>query len=154
MEVEPEANEGRTTPRSEVDIVIVGAGISGIYQLYLALESGFSTVLLEAGDGVGGTWYWNRYPQARFDSESYTYAYLFSEELFSEWDWQEHFASQPEIERYLNYVVDRFDLRRHIRLNSKVTSAIYSEATGTWGVHASDGAEFRTHYLVAATGHL
>ena len=95
--------------------MIVGGGIVGIYQLYRALEAGFTATLLEAGDGVGGTWYWNRYPDARFDSESYTYAYLFSEELFEEWEWQEHFAGQPEIERYLNHVVDRFDLRRHIR---------------------------------------
>jgi cation diffusion facilitator CzcD-associated flavoprotein CzcO len=94
-------------------------GITGIYQLYLAREAGFSVQLLEAGDGVGGTWYWNRYPGARFDSESYTYAYLFSRELFEDWEWQEHFAEQPEIERYLNHVVDRFDLRRHMRFGAR-----------------------------------
>ena len=77
--------------------------------------------LVEAGDGVGGTWYWNRYPGARFDSESYTYGYLFSKELFDEWEWQEHFAPQEETERYLNHVVDRFDLRRHIRLGARVS---------------------------------
>src|SRR5262245_61801077 len=98
----------------EVDVLVVGAGITGIYQLYTAREAGFSVQLLEAGDGVGGTWFWNRYPEARFDSESYTYGYLFSKELFDEWEWQEHFAGQPEIERYLNHVVDRFDLRRHV----------------------------------------
>ena len=96
----------------DVDVLVVGAGITGIYQLYRAREAGFSAQLLEAGGGVGGTWYWNRYPGARFDSESYTYAYLFSKELFDEWEWQEHFAEQPETERYLNHVVDRFDLRR------------------------------------------
>ena len=83
-----------------------------------AARPGFSARLLEAGDGVGGTWYWNRYPGARFDSESYTYGYLFSKELFDEWEWQEHFAAQPETERYLNHVVDRFDLRRHIRFGA------------------------------------
>src|SRR5207344_3487634 len=88
-----------------VDVLVVGAGITGIYQLYRAREAGFSVQLLEAGSGVGGTWYWNRYPGAQFDSESYTYAYLFSEELFDEWEWREHFAHQPEIERYLNHVV-------------------------------------------------
>ena len=93
-------------------MLVIGAGITGIYQLYRAREAGFSALLVEAGDGVGGTWYWNRYPGARFDSESYTYGYLFSEELFDEWEWQEHFAPQPETERYLNHVVDRFDLRR------------------------------------------
>jgi cation diffusion facilitator CzcD-associated flavoprotein CzcO len=137
---------------SDVDILVVGAGITGIYQLYRAREAGYSAMLVEAGSGVGGTWYWNRYPEARFDSESYTYAYLFSDELFQEWDWQEHFASQPEIERYLNYVVDRFDLRRHIRLDTKVNSAIFSESSGTWTVRAGDGAEFRTRFLIAATG--
>jgi len=118
----------------EVDVLVVGAGITGIYQLYRAREAGFSVQLLEAGDGVGGTWYWNRYPGARFDSESYTYAYLFSKELFEEWEWQEHFAEQPEIERYLNHVVDRFDLRRHIRFGASVTSAEYDEASGTWTI--------------------
>ena len=111
-------------------MLVVGAGITGIYQLYRAREAGFSAQLLEAGDGVGGTWYWNRYPGARFDSESYTYAYLFSKELFEEWEWQEHFAEQPEIERYLNHVVDRFDLRRHIRFDTKVTSAAVRRGVG------------------------
>src|SRR5918996_223877 len=117
---------------AQVDVLIVGAGITGIYQLYRAREAGFSAELLEAGDGVGGTWYWNRYPGARFDSESYTYAYLFSKELFEEWQWQEHFAHQPEIERYLNHVVDRFDLRRDIRIGAAVTSAVWDDGAGTW----------------------
>ena len=103
-----------------VDVLVVGAGITGIYQLHRAREAGFSVGLLEAGDGVGGTWFWNRYPGARFDSESYTYGYLFSKELFDEWEWQEHFAGQPEIERYLNHVIDRFDLRRHMRFGARV----------------------------------
>jgi cation diffusion facilitator CzcD-associated flavoprotein CzcO len=137
---------------ADVDVLVVGAGITGIYQLYRAREAGFSALLLEAGDGVGGTWYWNRYPGARFDSESYTYAYLFSKELFEQWKWNEHFAEQPEIERYLNYVVDRFDLRRHMRFGAKVTSAAYDEASGKWTVVASDGTELRTQFLIAATG--
>ena len=121
-------------PAADVDVLVVGAGITGIYQLYRAREAGFSVQLLEAGGGVGGTWYWNRYPGARFDSESYTYGYLFSQELFDEWEWQEHFAEQPETERYLNHVVDRFDLRRHIRFGARVTAAVYDEASGTWTV--------------------
>ena len=93
-------------------------------------KPGFSALLLEAGGGVGGTWYWNRYPGARFDSESYTYAYLFSKELFDEWEWQEHFAEQPETERYLNHVVDRFDLRRHMRFDAAVTVGGLRRAVG------------------------
>jgi cation diffusion facilitator CzcD-associated flavoprotein CzcO len=137
--------------REDVDVLVVGAGITGVYQLYRAREAGFSVLLLEAGGGVGGTWYWNRYPGAQFDSESYTYGYLFSKDLFDEWEWQEHFAHQPEVERYLNHVVDRFDLRRHMRFAAKVTSAVYEEASGTWTVVAG-GTEFRTRFLVAATG--
>src|SRR6185437_6745918 len=128
---------------ADVDVLVVGAGITGIYQLYRAREAGFSAVLLEAGGGVGGTWYWNRYPGARFDSESYTYGYLFSRDLFDEWEWQEHFAEQPETERYLNHVVDRFDLRRDMRFGATVTAAVYDEASGTWNVVLGDGTEYR-----------
>ena len=113
---EPAPEQRPSRRDDDVEVLVVGAGITGIYQLFRARQAGFSALLLEAGDGVGGTWFWNRYPGARFDSESYTYAYLFSKELFDEWKWQEHFAEQPEIERYLNHVVDRFDLERHVRL--------------------------------------
>jgi cation diffusion facilitator CzcD-associated flavoprotein CzcO len=135
-----------------VDVLVVGAGITGIHQLHRAREAGFSALLLEAGRGVGGTWFWNRYPGARFDSESYTYGYLFSRELFDEWEWQEHFAQQPEIERYLNHVVDRFDLRRHIRFNARVTSAVFDESSATWSVTTGDGDVVRARFVVAATG--
>jgi cation diffusion facilitator CzcD-associated flavoprotein CzcO len=135
----------------DVDVLVVGAGITGIYQLYRAREAGFSVQLLEAGDGVGGTWFWNRYPGARFDSESYSYGYLFSKDLFDDWKWEEHFAGQPEIERYLNHVVDRFDLRRHMRFGARVTSAAFDEPVGSWSVR-SGGAELRARFLVAATG--
>ena len=148
---EPASDQSSSPPAAEVDVLVVGAGITGIYQLYRAREAGFSVQLLEAGDGVGGTWYWNRYPGARFDSESYTYAYLFSKELFEEWEWREHFAEQPEIERYLNHVVDRFDLRRHIRFGARVTSAVYDEPTGRWTVvdeprHRGPGAVLRRRH--------
>jgi cation diffusion facilitator CzcD-associated flavoprotein CzcO len=145
-------NETSSDSPSVVDVLVVGAGITGIYQLYRAREAGFSVLLLEAGDGVGGTWYWNRYPGARFDSESYTYGYLFSQELFDDWEWQEHFAEQPETERYLNHVVDRFDLRGHIRFGARVTAASFDEPSGTWTVVTGDGAEIRARYVVAATG--
>src|SRR6476660_3197403 len=149
-DIEPDAPSGGAP--TAVDVLVVGAGITGIYQLYRALGAGFSAALVEAGDGVGGAWYWNRYPGARFDSESYTYGYLFSEELFDEWEWQEHFAQQPETERYLNHVVDRFDLRRHIRFDTRVTSAVYDEPSGLWTVVLDDGPAVRARFLVAATG--
>jgi cation diffusion facilitator CzcD-associated flavoprotein CzcO len=141
-----------TVVAAEVDVLVVGAGVTGVYQLFRSLEAGFSTLLLEAGGGVGGTWFWNRYPGARFDSESYTYGYLFSKELFDDWEWEEHFAGQPEIERYLNHVVDRFDLRQHMRFDTQVVSAEYDEAAGVWNVRTGDGAMYRSRFLVAATG--
>ncbi len=144
--------DDRTHHGADYDVLVVGAGITGIYQLYRALDAGFSALLVEAGDGVGGTWYWNRYPGARFDSESYTYGYLFSRELFDEWEWQEHFAPQEETERYLNHVVDRFDLRRHIRLGARVASAAYDEGSGTWHVVTADGPEITARFVIAATG--
>src|SRR3954462_14384556 len=136
----------------DTDVLIVGAGITGIYQLYCAREAGFSVQLLEAGAGVGGTWFWNRYPGARFDSESYTYGYLFSRELFDEWEWQEHFAPPPETERYFNHVVDRFDLRRDMQFGARVTSAVYDDPSGTWTVSVGDGVSLRARYLITATG--
>jgi cation diffusion facilitator CzcD-associated flavoprotein CzcO len=148
--LDPAADRSRHP--AEVDVLVVGAGITGIYQLYRALDAGFTALLVEAGHGVGGTWYWNRYPGARFDSESYTYGYIFSRELFDEWEWQEHFAPQEETERYLNHVVDRFDLRRHIRLGARVTSATYDEGSGTWHVVTADGPGVTARFVVAATG--
>src|SRR3954447_10638480 len=136
----------------DFDLLIVGAGITGIYQLHRAREEGFSARLLEAGSGVGGTWFWNRYPGARFDSESWSYGYLFSEELFDEWEGEEHFAGQPEIERYLNHVVDKFDLRRDMRFGERVTSAVWDEATRTWAVTTADGEVHDARFLVGATG--
>ncbi len=148
------SGEAIPSPSVDVDVLVIGAGIIGIYQLYKLREAGFDVKVIEAGDGVGGVWYWNRYPNARFDSESYTYAYLFSRELYEDWYWSEHFAGQPEIERYLNHVVDRFDLRRHIQLGARVTSSVYDEAIGTWTVKADDGTELRAHIVISVTGGL
>src|SRR5262245_41775217 len=150
----PESRSSARPVAADVDVLVVGGGVTGIYQLYRAREAGFTTLLLEAGGGVGGTWYWNRYPGARFDSESYTYGYLFSRELFDEWEWQEHFAPQPETERYLNHVVDRFDLRRDMRFDAKVISAHYDESSGTWIVVTADGTKYRARFLIAASGSL
>jgi cation diffusion facilitator CzcD-associated flavoprotein CzcO len=137
---------------TDIEIVIVGAGILGLNQLYRAVEGGHSVQLLEQGEGVGGTWFWNRYPGCRFDSESYTYGYLFSEELWQEWEWSEEFAAQPETERYLNYVVDRFGLREHIRCGSTVVSATWDEETRTWTTTTADGYVVRSSYLISTTG--
>src|SRR5690348_17929420 len=123
----------------QYDAIIIGAGISGLYQLHCLRRLGLKTHVFESGTGVGGTWYWNRYPGARFDSESYTYGYSFSQDLLDEWDWEEHFAAQPQTERYLNYVADRFDLRRDIQFNSRVISARYCEETRRWEVVLDGG---------------
>ncbi|MDT7682954.1 MAG: hypothetical protein QOG57_3264, partial [Pseudonocardiales bacterium] len=98
----------------ELDAVVIGAGFAGLYMLHRLRGSGLATAVLEAGDGVGGTWYWNRYPGARVDIESVEYSYTFSEELQQEWEWPERYSAQPELMRYFNHVADRFDLRRSI----------------------------------------
>jgi cation diffusion facilitator CzcD-associated flavoprotein CzcO len=136
----------------DTDIVIVGAGILGINQLYCAQRDGYSVQLLEQGHGVGGTWYWNRYPGCRFDSESYTYGYLFSEELWQEWDWSEEFAGQPETERYVNFVVDKFGLRDKIRFGSTVVSVVWDEASRTWTTTTEDGHSVTSRYVISTTG--
>jgi cation diffusion facilitator CzcD-associated flavoprotein CzcO len=138
----------------DFDAIIVGAGISGLYQLHLLREQGLRVRVFEAGTGVGGTWYWNRYPGARFDSESYSYGYSFSQELLDEWDWTEHFAPQPETLRYLNHVADKFDLRRDIRFRSRVTATHFNDADSTWTVTLEDGSRHRSRFLVMAVGPL
>jgi cation diffusion facilitator CzcD-associated flavoprotein CzcO len=137
---------------AEFDAVIIGAGVSGLYQLYKLRELGLKVRVFETGTGVGGTWYWNRYPGARFDSESYTYGYSFSQELLEEWNWAERFASQPETERYLNYVADKFDLRRDIQFKSRVAAACYQKETRSWEVTLEDGRRYGTRFLITAIG--
>jgi cation diffusion facilitator CzcD-associated flavoprotein CzcO len=136
----------------QFDAIIIGAGVTGLYQLYRLRELGLSVRVFEDGGGVGGTWFWNRYPGARFDSESYTYGYSFSKELLQEWDWKEHFSGQPENERYLNYVADKFDLRRDIQFNARVSSAVYDESENRWQVQTEDGRRARAQFLITAVG--
>ena len=136
----------------EYDAIVIGAGVSGLYQLYQLRELGLKALVLESGTNVGGTWYWNRYPGARFDSESWTYGYSFSEELLQEWNWTEHFAPQPETERYLNYVANKFDLRRDIQFHSRVSAAHYREETRGWDVTLEDGRRYHTRLLITAIG--
>src|SRR5712675_3732534 len=125
--------------KSHFEIIVIGAGVSGIYQIKRLADLGVDATVLDAAPDLGGTWYWNRYPGARFDSESWTYGYSFSQELLKEWHWQEHFAPQPETERYLNHVADKFDLRRDIQFNSRVASAHYQEDTRSWDIVLDDG---------------
>src|ERR1700687_2420135 len=134
------------------DAIVIGAGVSGLYQLYRLRELGLSVRCVEDGGGVGGTWYWNRYPGCRFDSESEAYGYSFSKELVQEWDWKEQYSGQPENERYLNYVADKFDLRRDIQFNSRVTSAVYDERANRWEVHTEAGHRTRAQFVIAAVG--
>jgi cation diffusion facilitator CzcD-associated flavoprotein CzcO len=138
----------------DFDAIIIGAGLSGMYQLLRLRELGLKVRVFETGTEVGGTWYWNRYPGARFDSESYSYGYSFSRELLEEWEWSEHFAGQPETFRYCKYVADKFDLRRDIRFNSRVTSAIFDEAARSWTITLEDGNRFSTRFLITAIGPL
>ena len=150
-----EINAGRNSSTGDVDYfdaIVIGAGVTGLYQLYCLRNIGMNVRVFEDGDGVGGTWYWNRYPGARFDSESYTYGYSFSEELLQEWDWKELYSGQPENERYLNYVADKFDLKRDIRFNSRVASCTFEEDRNTWLVEIADGHLARAPFLVTAVG--
>lgn len=136
------------------DAVVIGAGVSGMYQLRRLRELGMTALVLEAGTGVGGTWYWNRYPGARFDSESYTYGYSWSEELLAEWNWKERFSPQPDNLEYLEYVADKFDLRRDMRFESRVSSAVYDAESSCWLVETEDGFRTRSPYLITAIGAL
>ena len=143
------------SPANEIeqfDAIVIGAGVTGLYQLYCLRNLGMSVRVFEDGDGVGGTWYWNRYPGARFDSESFTYGYSFSQELLEEWDWKELYSGQPENERYLNYVAEKFDLKRHIRFNSRVVDSTFEEDRNTWLVSVADGHQARAPFLVTAVG--
>ncbi|OJY41416.1 NAD(P)/FAD-dependent oxidoreductase [Pseudonocardia sp. 73-21] len=137
------------TSAQKVDAVVVGAGFAGLYMLHRLRGLGLSTVVLEAGDGVGGTWYWNRYPGARCDSESWFYSYSFSDELQQEWEWSERYPRQPEILRYLEHVADRFDLRRDIRFGERVTTATFDDG---WRVETATGGRFEAQFLITAVG--
>jgi cation diffusion facilitator CzcD-associated flavoprotein CzcO len=136
------------------DVLIVGGGPSGILQLYHLLEAGLTVRLLEQGDGLGGSWYWCRYPGCRFDSESYTYQYTFSDKLLMEWDFKELYAARPDTERYFNHVADTFGLREHVIFNAEVCAAHFDEAEAIWRVRLADGREATGRFLVTAVGHL
>ena len=117
------------TKAEKVDVLVVGAGFAGMYILKMLKDAGYNVLVVEEADGVGGTWYWNRYPGARCDVPSLEYSYGFSDELQQEWEWSSKYSTQPEILEYANHVADRFDLRRHIRFGQRVMSATYLEET-------------------------
>jgi cation diffusion facilitator CzcD-associated flavoprotein CzcO len=135
-----------------LDVVVVGAGFGGLYALHRLRGLGLSVQVYEAGSGVGGTWFWNRYPGARCDVESLEYSYSFSPELEQEWDWSERYAPQPEILRYINHVADRFDLRRDIQFDTRVTAAAFDETSGLWRITTDRGDDVSARFCVMATG--
>jgi acetone monooxygenase len=136
------------------DAVIIGAGIGGLYQLYKLREAGLRVIAIDAGTGVGGTWYWNRYPGARVDSPSHVYQYWFSEALNQAWDWSERFPAQPETERYLNFVADRYALRKDILFSTRVLSCDFDESQERWQVQTDKGITFNAKYLISCAGTL
>jgi cation diffusion facilitator CzcD-associated flavoprotein CzcO len=134
------------------DVIVVGAGFAGLYAVHRAKAAGLTVLGIEAADGVGGTWYWNRYPGARCDVESVDYSYSFDDDLQQSWTWSERFAGQPEILAYLEHVADRFDLSRHYEFGTSVMGAVFDEKSGTWEVRTSTGARHSADFLLCATG--
>ncbi|MCA1402492.1 NAD(P)/FAD-dependent oxidoreductase [Bradyrhizobium sp. BRP56] len=138
--------------KTHYEVIVVGAGVAGIYQIKRLADLGIDATVLEAAPDLGGTWYWNRYPGCRFDSESYTYGFSFSRELLDEWHWKERFSGQPENLRYLNYVADKFDLRKHMQFNCKVETMQFDETRDLWQLRISDGRELTCRFVVLAIG--
>ena len=149
---ESSGQRGPSTASPDFDAVVVGAGFAGLYMLHRLRGMGLSVQVFERGSGVGGTWYWNRYPGARCDSDSVEYSYQFSDALQQEWRWTERYPGQPEILRYLEHVADRFDLRRDIRFETTVREAAFDEAEGCWRIATEDGARLSATYCIMATG--
>lgn len=148
-----EGKAGTEAPR-KLDALIIGAGVAGLYQLHMLRNQGLDVRAYDTASNVGGTWYWNRYPGAKFDSEAYIYQYLFSEDLYKGWSWSEKFPAQPEIERWLNYVTDRLDLRKDIQFNTTITSAHYNEDTKRWLIRTDTGETIDAQFLVTCGGML
>jgi acetone monooxygenase len=154
VQTAPDTAVPDTPAARELDALVIGAGVAGLYQLHQLREQGLRVRAYDAGDDVGGTWFWNRYPGARFDSEAYIYQYLFSEQLYKDWSWSQRFPDQPEIERWMHYVTDRLDLRRDIQFSTTVTSAVFDEERGRWTVTTDGGETIDTRFLVTCAGML
>lgn len=145
--------EGNALPET-LDALIIGAGVAGLYQLHQLRAEGLKVRAVDTAANVGGTWFWNRYPGAKFDSEAYIYQYLFSEDLYKGWSWSERFPGQPEIERWMNYIADMLDLRKDISFETTVESAVYNEETGRWTVRTDRGQVIDTQFLITCCGML
>jgi cyclohexanone monooxygenase len=147
----------RTVPRQlprQLDVAIVGGGLAGLYAIHRLRQIGLKVRAYEAGSGVGGTWFWNRYPGARCDVESLEYSYSFDEQLQQDWKWPERYGTQPEILKYINHVADRFDLRRDVQLNTRITSAVFDGKANAWVIKTDGGEEIHARYCVMAAGNL
>ena len=153
-EIKNMASSAARADLAQYDIIIIGAGICGMYMTYRLRELGLSFHVYEAGEDIGGTWFWNRYPGCRFDSESYSYGYSFSPEVLEQWNWSEQFAAQPETLEYLSFVADKFDLRRDMTFNARLKAATFDEQNNEWEIVFEDGSRARCRFLVAATGPL
>jgi len=153
-DVQEQTIAGQAGQTGTLDVVVVGAGLGGLYALHRLRRMGLKARAFEAGSGVGGTWFWNRYPGARCDVESLEYSYAFSDELQQEWTWPERYGTQPEILRYINHVADRFDLRRDVQLNTRVVSATFNEARRLWTVTTDKGDVVTAPFCIMAAGNL
>lgn len=146
--------DGTTSTQRSFDAIVVGAGFAGLYSMYKLRKLGLRVLGLEAGSGVGGVWYWNRYPGARCDVESLQYSYSFAPELVQEWDWSERYAAQPEILSYAEHVADRYDLLRYFRFDTRVERATFDEDSDYWHIDTTQGERLSCRYLIMATGSL
>jgi len=146
--------EARPTPVRTLDVAIVGGGLAGLYAIHRLRAQGLEVRAFEAGSGIGGTWFWNRYPGARCDVESLEYSYSFDDPLQQEWKWPERYGTQPEILRYINHVADRFDLRRDVQLNTRITAATFDSKANDWTLKTDNGETVRARFCVMASGNL
>lgn len=146
------AKETTTAVSRDYEVVVIGAGVAGIYQIKRLADLGVNATVFDANDDLGGTWYNNRYPGARFDSESFTYGYSFSREVLDEWHWSEQFSPQPETLSYLNFVAEKFGLRKYMQFGCRVESMTFNEQTDTWALQLSDGRQFTTHFVITGVG--
>jgi cation diffusion facilitator CzcD-associated flavoprotein CzcO len=144
--------EAAASKKTDFDVILIGAGISGMQQLYLLRQEGLKVQAFETGSDVGGTWYWNRYPGARLDSEAYSYQYSFTEDLLAEWDWSEMFAAQPELEAYFQAVADRYDLRKDIKFDTRITSLDFDDDSSRWTATTEHGERYTSRIVITATG--